>query len=145
MASDEIQFDALCNSIHEAVLKATDTAKEQHLRDVEEFIEKDGKPKTIKLMLPSQDPDHTEDVEYNVPIFSLIPHKSLTVSEISVDFTCKFKSLKSKNKKAKAAISAALSRSKSGTSSEAAVNIKFVASDPPEGLARINDRLLRLT
>ena len=143
--SDEIQFDALCNSIHEAVLKATNTAKEQHLRDVEEFIDKDGKPETIKLLLPSQDPEDSTEVEYHVPIFSLIPHKSLTVSEISVDFTCKFRALKSKNKKTKDAIAAALSRSKSGTSSEATVNIKFVASDPPEGLARINDRLLRLT
>jgi len=143
--SDEIQFDALCDSIHEAVIKATSTAKEQHLRDIEEFIGKDGKPKTVKLLLPSQDPERSDDVEYNVPIFSLVPHKSLLVSEISVDFTCKFRSLKSKNKRAKAAIAAALSRSKSGTSSEATVNIKFVASDPPEGLARINDRLLRLT
>ena len=143
--SDEIQFDALCASIHAAVVQATSTAKEQHLRDVEEFIDKEGKPKTVKLVLPSQDPDREGDVEYNVPIFSLVPHKSLTVSEISVDFTCKFRSLKSKNKKAKATIAAALSKSKSGASSEANVNIKFVASDPPEGLARINDRLLRLT
>ena len=66
--SDEIQFDALCDSIHEAVIKATSTAKEQHLRDIEEFIGKDGKPKTVKLLLPSQDPERSDDVVLNVDL-----------------------------------------------------------------------------
>ena len=83
-------FDGLISSIQEAFLSVNRMAENQHLESLEEFLEDDGTPKTMRVKYPFF--NESGDVDYrfvDIPALCLIPISTLKLSEVSVDFQVK--------------------------------------------------------
>ena len=165
-------FDGLISSIQEAFLSVNRMAEQQHLESLKEFLEDDGSPKTMKIKCPYF--NDAGDVEYrnvDVPSLCLIPISTLKLSEVSVDFKVKLSSEVTlgddePSPPAPAPDNTALSvppapRIRSGfgrrrrmgfipgfrnrpDDSYANITLKFNAEEPPEGMLRIRDEMIKI-
>ena len=162
-------FDELISSIQEAFLSVNRLAENQHLEALHEFMEEDGSPKTIRIKYPYFNEDG--DVEYRfveVPELCLVPVSTLKLSEVSVDFKVKLAaeiSLKKDDddEEQVAALSAEgdkkpllripKRRNRMGfipgfrqkqDDSYANITLKFNAEEPPEGMLRIRDEMIKI-
>lgn len=163
-------FDGLISSIQEAFLSVNRLAENQHLEALHEFMEEDGSLKTIRIKYPYFNEDG--DVEYRfveVPELCLVPVSTLKLSEVSVDFKVKLAaeiSLKKDDDGEEQQV-AALSaegdkkplpsipkrRNRMGfipgfrqkqDDSYANITLKFNAEEPPEGMLRIRDEMIKI-
>ena len=89
-------LQALLEALHQAVSKATNVAKESSLEGLREYFyevyDEEGKttgvwkPKTISLALPCVEGSDIKTVTYDVPLYSLVNHQSMTIEELKMDF-----------------------------------------------------------
>lgn len=161
-------FDGLISSIQEAFLSVNRLAENQHLEALHEFMEEDGSPKTIRIKYPYFNEDG--DVEYRfveVPELCLVPVSTLKLSEVSVDFKVKLAAEIRLKKDDEGQQVSALStevdqkplpripkrRNRMGfipgfrqkqDDSYANITLKFNAEEPPEGMLRIRDEMIKI-
>ena len=83
-------FDGLISSIQEAFLSVNRMAENQHLESLEEFLEDDGTPKTMRVKYPFFNELCDVDYRYvDIPALCLIPISTLKLREVRVDFKVK--------------------------------------------------------
>lgn len=72
-----------------AVVEAQRRIETHQLNNILRFFDRDKRPKTIDLRLPSshpQDKKNEEDVVYRVPYLSLVPGNNLLIKEVEMQF-----------------------------------------------------------
>jgi hypothetical protein len=150
-------LDVIVSSIYEAVLKAQKSIQLNNINRLEYYFEKEGdvyKPKTLKLRLPSK--EHSGYDIVDVPLFALVHHNSLNISEFTVKLKANLGGVsktKPKNlKKSGFETIDSLGKNKyevftnitkiSGNTAN--IELKCTISDPPDFIGRMVNRFDRL-
>ena len=157
-------FDNLVESVHKAVLSATDLAEKHELSSLEKeefwywvtdnkgtpLTDDNGnpiyKPRMVTLRMPTWDDGKLVDKDIQVPIQSLTTGQSLRIGELTVEMEVELQGLDDSNPENRSlmigtSIGGGLLRKKSNT---ARVSVTFTGQDPPEGYARIDNQLIKL-
>jgi|TARA_R110000737_G_C14361597_1_gene447052 hypothetical protein len=116
------------DSLYSAVVMAQKNVEGNHLNKIrDDYFEKDGSPKMVAMTL--------SDKKIEVPLFTLVSHNGLKISDVEIEFEL------------------ALDHDKDGAVGDlgkvrdgkmANIKIKFTGTDKAEGLARIGDNLTKL-
>lgn len=160
-------FDGLISAIQQAVSEAHKTAQDQHLGLMDKFFDQneDGTytPQMVKIQVQSMHPHAKKgDMEtLEVPLVTFANLGGISIKELSVEFKVRMDSLAEDKdgdgipdseqrgpgplaKRPKAKMMIGLSGGgflKRGT--EGTVKIIFAGGDPPEGVMKINDQMVR--
>lgn len=161
-------FDGLISSIQEAFLSVNRMAENQHIESLEEFLDDDGSPKTVRVKYPFF--NESGDVDYrfvDIPALCLVPISTLKLSEVSVDFKVKLSaeiSLKKDEEENAQEVqpsqNAALRRTRFKRRANrmgfipgfrqkqddgyANITLRFTAEEAPEGMLRIRDEMIKI-
>ena len=140
-------LDDIFQSIYSSVVEAQNTIESHYLGEiVDDYFEKDGTPKVIVVKLPGQD-GKPKDV--SIPAISLVPHQGILIDEVEVEMKVKL-SGSEEEKDSKGQKQGKLKKiitdfsNREGGKELATIRVKFKGEEPPEGLARIKDNLIKL-
>ena len=140
-------LDEIFRSIYSSVVEAQNTIEQHYLGEVtEDYFDEDGSPKMIHLQLPGSDGKMRG---VNIPAISLVPHYGLAIDEVSVEMKVKLstsdedKETKG-NKKGRVRKILSDFSNREGGKELATIIVKFKGKEPPEGLARIKDNLIKI-
>jgi hypothetical protein len=115
------------NSLYSAVVTAQKNVENNHLGKIrEDYFNKNGSPKMISMVL--------SDKKVEVPLFTLVQHHGLKISDVEIDFELALDHDKD----------AVGDLGKRRDNKMANIKIKFTGTDKAEGLARIGDNLTKL-
>ena len=139
-------LDEIFQSIYSSVVEAQNTIESHYLGEiVEDYFEKDGSPKMIRVKMPGKE---GKLQEIHVPAISLVPHQGILIDEVEVEMKVKL-SGSEEEKDSKGQKQGKLKKintdfsNRDGGKELATIRVKFKGSDPPEGLARIKDNLIK--
>ena len=138
-------LDQLAKGLYDAVCQAQALADNQHIEALSKYVNEDGTPKCMKIVIDGN------DVE--VPLITLAPQSSIKIKELKMKLKVrlnKFGKRKSRLgggifcKKDAGAIDADLGASILPTRNNYAdLEVTFEGSEPPEGLVRLNNNLIK--
>ena len=138
-------LDHLTKGLYDAVVQAQALAENQHIEALGKYINEDGTHKCMKMVINGENID--------VPLQTLAPQSSIKIKELKMDLKVRLNNFgKRKSKcgggifrsKDAGAISADLGSSILPTKNNYAnLSITFEGSDPPEGLVRLNNNLIK--
>ena len=134
-------LDRLVESIYNSVLYAQRKVETEHLKRVmSTYFDKDGNALTFKVNLPS---NNGEVEPTHIPLITLAANSHLAISELEMELSVDIGQFddEKNNKERKLSAKVTGSRNKENL---AKIKIKMNGSDPPEGLARINDQLIKI-
>ncbi len=149
---DMLQLDALFKSLHDAVVQASEVARDSNIDELKtDFFEPETvaegdaagrapgeyyRPKMVNLLLPSFENGKKTERPYAVPLYALAKQQSLCLDELKIQLNVELHGLDGQNTVA----SPTGPRERGST---AVVEMKFKAAAPPEGVMRINDHLVK--
>ena len=139
-------LDEVFQGIYSSVVEAQNTIEQHYLGEItEDYFESDGTPKMIVVKLPSKDGTLQET---HIPAITLVPHYGLAISEVSVEMKVKLSNgeddkERKGNKQGKLRKIITDFSNRDGGKELATISVKFQGKDPPEGLARIKDNLIK--
>ncbi len=146
-------LQALLEALHQAVSKATNVAKESSLEGLREYFyevfDEGGKPtgvfkpKTISLSLPCVEGTEIKDVTYDVPLYSLVNHQSMTIEELKMDFEVELLGLNNLDKAEEESRLMACAPGVLSKKTIAKVEVTFKGGDASEGMMKINDQIIK--
>lgn len=163
MAKTE-NFDTLLQAIQSSFMKVNQLSQQQHSEVLEQFFDSENKPISIKMQYPARG-ENGELLyhEVEVPKLCVVPISSLKLQEVSVDFKVKLAgkiSLKSNrsdlredgggSKRKRNSLEESYvgyiphATKRNENSGFADIHLKFKADQPPEGIMRIRDSLIRV-
>lgn len=155
-------FDGLISSIQDAFLSVNRMAEQQHLESIKEFFDEEGNPKTIAVKYPSFTEVGTVDyTDVEIPQICLVPISSLKLNEITVDFKVKLSAeinlqdgskrndienfqLSESTEKKKKKMGFIPEYRQKPDDGYANITLKFSAEEPPEGIMRIRDEMIKI-
>jgi hypothetical protein len=115
------------DSLYSAVVTAQKNVEGKHLGKIrEDYFNKNGSPKMVSMIL--------SDKKVEVPLFTLVQHHGLKISDVEIDFELALDHDKD----------AVGDLGKRRDNKMANIKIKFTGTDKAEGLARIGDNLTKL-
>lgn len=115
------------NSLYSAVVTAQKNVEKNHLGKIrEDYFNRDGSPKMVSMVL--------SDKKVEIPLFTLVQHHGLKISDVEIDFEIALDHDKD----------AVGDLGKRRDDKMANIKIKFTGTDKAEGLARIGDNLTKL-
>ena len=134
-------LDLLVESIYNSVVFAQRKVETEHLKRVmSTYFDDDGNALTFRVNLPNND---GEIEPTDIPLITLAPNSHLSISELEMELNVDLGQFSDEENNEKKKLSAKVS----GTRNQenlAKIKIKMNGSDPPEGLARINDQLIKI-
>ena len=139
-------LDDIFQSIYSSVVEAQNTIEQHYLGEItEDYFEEDGTPKMVVVKLPSQD---GKLQEVHIPAITLVPHSGIAIDEVSVEMKVKLSSGEDEkerkgNKQGKLRKIITDFSNRDVGKELATISVKFKGKDPPEGLARIKDNLIK--
>ena len=138
-------LDHLTKGLYDAVVQAQGLAESQHIEALSKYINKDGTPKCIKMVI------NGDKVE--VPLATLAPQSSIKIKELTMELKVRLSNYGKRKSKLGGGIF------KKGDAGAIAVDlgssifprrnhyanlkITFEGTDPPEGLVRLNNNLIK--
>ena len=137
-------LDHLTKGLYDAVVQAQSLAENQHIEALNKYVNDDGTPKCMKIFINGEYVD--------VPLMTLAPQSSIKIKELTMDLKVRlnnFGKRKSKwggifKKKDAGAITADLGASILPTKNNYAnLKITFEGTEPPEGVVRLNNNLIK--
>ena len=134
-------LDRLVESIYNSVVFAQRKVETEHLKRVmSTYFDDDGNAITFRVNLPS---NNGEVEEANIPLITLASNSHLRISELEMELKVDLgqfdDAVNNENKKLSATMTG--DRNKSNL---AKITIKMSGADAPEGLAKINDQLIKV-
>ena len=145
-------LDELLAGLNEAVISAQRIAEKQHIDMVDLYFDDDtGEPITMDLKIPSVHPDKEYEI-LRVPLITMTPISSIKIKELNMKFKVKLgkqvdtpsnltQQIGTDSNQTTGALS--IDMDSTDTSNMAEVEVKFEGTEPPEGVARINDQLIK--
>jgi hypothetical protein len=138
-------LDHLTKGLYDAVVQAQALAENQHIEAFSKYVNEDGTPKCMEMIINGE--------RVKVPLATLAPQSSIRIKELTIDLKVKlnkFGKRKSKIgggifcKEDAGAIEADLGSSILPTRNNYAnLKITFEGTDPPEGMVRLNNNLIK--
>ena len=138
-------LDHLTKGLYDAVVQAQALAENQHIEALGKYVNEDGTPKCMKIVINGKD--------VFVPLATLAPQSSIKIKELTMELKVRLNNFGKresrcgggifKNKDA-GAVSADLGASIFPKKNNYAnLKITFEGSDPPEGVVRLNNNLIK--
>ena len=138
-------LDHLTKGLYDAVVQAQSLAENQHIEALSKYVNEDGTPKCMKVVIDGKD--------IQVPLATLAPQSSIRIKELTMDLKVRLNNFGKRKsrlgggifcKEDAGAISADLGSSiLPGKSNYANLKITFEGGDPPEGVVRLNNNLIK--
>jgi len=138
-------LDHLTKGLYDAVVQAQALAENQHIEALGKYVNEDGTPKCMEMVINGDN--------VNIPLATLAPQSSIKIKELKMKLKVRlnnFGKRKSKlgggifSKEDAGAISADLGSSiLPSKNNYADLEITFEGTDPPEGLVRLNNNLIK--
>ena len=138
-------LDHLTKGLYDAVVQAQALAENQHIEALGKYVNEDGTPKCMEMVINGDN--------VNVPLATLAPQSSIKIKDLKMKLKVRlnnFGKRKSKlgggifSKEDAGAISADLGSSiLPSKNNYADLEITFEGTDPPEGLVRLNNNLIK--
>jgi len=138
-------LDHLTKGLYDAVVQAQALAENQHIEAIGKYMNEDGTPKCMKMVIGGN--------EIDVPLQTLSTQSSIKIKELKMKLKVKLSNFGKREsrfgggifrKKDAGAIEADLGSSiLPGRSNYADLEITFEGTDPPEGLVRLNNNLIK--
>ena len=138
-------LDHLTKGLYDAVVQAQALAENQHIEALSKYINDDGTPKCMRMVINGEN--------VMVPLATLAPQSSIKIKELTMDLKVKlnnFGKRESKGgggifrKKDAGAVGVDLGSSiLPSKNNYANLKITFEGTDPPEGVVRLNNNLIK--
>ena len=138
-------LDHLTKGLYDAVVQAQALAENQHIEALAKYINEDGTPKCMNMVINGDN--------VNVPLATLAPQSSIKIKELSMELKVKMGSFGKRKsrlgggifcKEDAGAINADLGASILPKKNQyASLKITFEGTDPPEGVVRLNNNLIK--
>ena len=138
-------LDHLTKGLYDAVVQAQALAENQHIEALGKYVNEDGTPKCMRMVVNGEN--------VMVPLMTLAPQSSIKIKELTMDLKVRlnnFGKRESKRgggifrKKDAGAVTADLGSSILPTKNNYAnLKITFEGTDPPEGVVRLNNNLIK--
>jgi hypothetical protein len=138
-------LDHLTKGLYDAVVQAQALAENQHIEALSKYVNDDGTPKCMRMVINGEN--------VMVPLITLAPQSTIKIKELTMDLKVKlnnFGKRESKRgggifrRKDAGAISADLGSSiLPSKNNYANLKITFEGTDPPEGVVRLNNNLIK--
>lgn len=152
-------FDELVAAIQKSFLQCSRLAERQHIEMLSGFFDSENKPVSIPLSMPQfDDSGNITYKDVSIPKLCLVPISSLKLDGIKVDFKIKltgevvFKEKVGENaengtdKKGRSYLGYLPGGGiKRNPEDFANITLQFTSQDPPEGILRIQDELIRVS
>ena len=149
MADNQVKkgnfLDHLTKGLYDAVVQAQALAEHQHIEALKKYVNEDGSPKCMEMVIGNQ--------KVNIPLATLAPQSSIKIKELTMELKVrlnKFGKRKSRLgggifcKEDAGAIGADLGASiLPSRNNYANLKITFEGADPPEGVVRLNNNLIK--
>ena len=143
-------LDHLTKGLYDAVVQAQALAENQHIEALEKFFDKDGNPLCMDVKIPD---NKGGQQTVNVPLATLAPQSSIKIKELSMELKVKLGSFGKRKsvlgggifcREDAGAINADLGASILPKRNQyATLKVTFEGTDPPEGLVRLNNNLIK--
>ena len=143
-------LDHLTKGLYDAVVQAQSLAENQHIEALNKFFDKDGNPLGLDIKIPD---DKGQNQVVSVPLATLAPQSSIRIKELSMEMKVKMGSFGKRKsrlgggifcKEDAGAINADLGASILPKRNQyATLKVTFEGTDPPEGLVRLNNNLIK--
>ena len=138
-------LDHLTKGLYDAVVQAQSLAENQHIEALSKYVDDDGNPKCMKIKIEGKD--------VNVPLVTLAPQNSIKIKELTMDLKVKLNNFGKREsrrgggifrRRDAGAVSVDLGSSILPTKNNYAnLKITFEGTDPPEGVVRLNNNLIK--
>jgi hypothetical protein len=138
-------LDHLTKGLYDAVVQAQALAENQHIEALGKYVNEDGTPKCIDMVINGE--------SVKVPLMTLAPQSSIKIKELTMDLKVKLNNFGKRKsrlgggifcKEDAGAISADLGSSIFPSKNNYAnLKITFEGTDPPEGVVRLNNNLIK--
>ena len=135
----------MTKGLYDAVVQAQALAENQHIEALSKYINEDGTPKCMKMIIAGE--------EVQIPLATLAPQSSIKIKELTMDLKVKLNRFGKRESKCgggifrskdAGAIDADLGSSILPMKNNYAnLKITFEGTDPPEGLVRLNNNLIK--
>jgi len=133
-------FNQLVKSLYRSTVLAQSKVEQlnyQHF--LKNYFDEDGKPHFFTLKLPSNDDDGSHVVAVDVPLLTLAHSTHLNIRELEIEFEVElghFEDIEDDEISAKVSTVTGKNMAK--------IKLKLDAADPPEGIARIRQELIKI-
>ena len=138
-------LDHLTKGLYDAVVQAQALAENQHIEALGKYVNEDGTPKCMRMVINGEN--------VMVPLMTLAPQSSIKIKELTMDLKVRlnnFGKRESKRgggifrKKDAGAVTADLGSSiLPSRNNYANLKITFEGTNPPEGVVRLNNNLIK--
>ena len=138
-------LDHLTKGLYDAVVQAQALAENQHIAALGKYVNEDGTPKCMRMVINGEN--------VMVPLMTLAPQSSIKIKELTMDLKVRlnnFGKRESKRgggifrKKDAGAVTADLGSSiLPSRNNYANLKITFEGTNPPEGVVRLNNNLIK--
>ena len=142
-------LDHLTKGLYDAVVQAQSLAENQHIEAMNKFFDKEGNPISMDINIPDKDGQR----KVSVPLATLAPQSSIKIKELTMELKVKMESFGKRKsrlgggifcKEDAGAVNVDLGASILPKRNQYAnLKITFEGTDPPEGVVRLNNNLLK--
>lgn len=131
----------LIRALQNAVIKAQDLVRNQHLDTLKQHIDEDGKVRTVKLQVPVPDSNGYREIE--VPTLTLMPTSGIRLEKLKMTFDVELSGLDEHECDGDCdhEMSIEMRRGLFSRNTKAQVELVFRGADAPEGFLKLNDEL----
>ena len=95
------------------------------------------------MKVPSYESDGQPEVDIDVPLISLVPQTSMILDQVEIEFDAVLESLEGEDRNKQLQMSIGGAAKKKSESSKVKVKVIMKGTEPPEGLAKVNDHILK--
>lgn len=145
-------FDELVAAIQKSFLQCNRLAERQHIEMLSGFFDSENKPVSIPFRMPQfDDSGNVTYKDVSIPKLCLVPISSLKLDGIKVDFKVRLTGAVSLKKEEEDMEQRSFlgylpgGGLKRNPDDFANITLQFTSQDPPEGVMRIQDELIRVT
>ena len=140
-AEDSNSLDKLVQSIYNSVAFAQRKVETEHLgRVMSTYFDGEGNAKTFKVKLPGNNGEVTET---HIPLITLTNNAHLAIDELEMELAVNLSHFEDEINNNNNKLSAQITGNR-GQENLTKIKIKMKGKDTPEGLARVNDQLIKI-
>ena len=145
-------LDGRDEGTYKSIVEAQNTIEQHYVGEIkEDYFDKNGKPHMVPVQLPAGQNGEMKII--NIPVITLVPHNGMAIKEVEIEMQValspgesekinKSKVTKKKPSRIRSFLTDLSNRNKGHEMAK--IKVKFNGQDPPEGLARIKDSLIKI-
>lgn len=142
--STKTGLSSMLKAFQNAIIGAQKLMQVQHINQLQEYIDKNGRAITLDVQVPNADASDDQWRTIQVPKITLSPPSSLKIKKMKVRFKANIGGVTSGHDEncdcheLQLHMGGIFSRS-----TEADIEIEFEGTEPPEGFMKVNDELVK--